>query len=838
MADNKKKKVSFAEGLQAQAAKILPPKQGEDEVITVDLDGVEVPVARGKGKDRLSDAEWEQVKRRAAQPVENVDPKAKEHSWSDIMSIAQDVKGRAKGLVSPEEAQLLEKTNEWDRAEFLRQRMKNKGYKVPINSAQDERDSLRGEKSLPAEKPAAPYLSTEEQKKQTEQWKKDQGKISKDTGPTPDEWAPMPEPAQKGGGTQTEDTVSSAGPGMSPRANMQAMMMGATPKQSNADYIKEYQTSEMAMPQEATDAANFVKGLPQQLAPMEGGFPGASNPAPATGGFPGLAGGDAAVAQANAKGEQNAQNDMQAIQAANATVGALGRGVVESLPPVQALRDIQSAGDKFGRNLAIATQTPNMTPAELDAQDMIAAKDPGVEYDPSKPETINNFDPTKPNPKTPIENFDPTKDALSLALASSGGGGFTPAHSDPQLAKNTADSAALLKKAQEDAKETQAGLDIVSDALVRKGSERRLEVQKLNAMEEKLAVESRLTAVKEADRIRGLQSQAQAEAEAAARVPTDPNRYWNNKTEGQRAAAIIAGAMFGFTGQGMQWLQRIDGLIEGDMRAQQTDRAAKVQGLESKARGLGEAANWAMQKGASEAEAMLLSRQMRLDGLKSYLEDLTAQQSNVERKMRGQQMLLDLGQQRMQVDAQLQALGEQKAHNENQVRYQNAELGLRANNARLALVGKMLASQKENTVKGPQAMELGALAAAEKVAQDLKTKFGEKNILSRFLDKGASWFPGTDAKNYNIAREQAINMIAPMMGAGVLQKHDLDRWEGLMAKAGDVNGEETLKVLVQDIQRTYNEKLGALGAAGMSVHNFQQLGGPSSGSISFTPARK
>ena len=34
------------------------------------------------------------------------------------------------------------------------------------------------------------------------------------------------------------------------------------------------------------------------------------------------------------------------------------------------------------------------------------------------------------------------------------------------------------------------------------------------------------------------------------------------------AAAIIAGALFGFTGQGMQWLQRIDGLVENDQKIQ------------------------------------------------------------------------------------------------------------------------------------------------------------------------------------------------------------------------------------------------------------------------------
>lgn len=55
----------------------------------------------------------------------------------------------------------------------------------------------------------------------------------------------------------------------------------------------------------------------------------------------------------------------------------------------------------------------------------------------------------------------------------------------------------------------------------------------------------------------------------------DPNRYWANKSDGQKFAAVLAGAAFGFTGQGMQWLQRLDGLVENDIRAQQADIANK-----------------------------------------------------------------------------------------------------------------------------------------------------------------------------------------------------------------------------------------------------------------------
>jgi hypothetical protein len=176
-----------------------------------------------------------------------------------------------------------------------------------------------------------------------------------------------------------------------------------------------------------------------------------------------------------------------------------------------------------------------------------------------------------------------------------------------------------------------------------------------------------------------------------------------------------------------------------------------------------------------------------------------------------------------------------RANNINTAMFHNAQLA----QSKYELGIKALKGDGKDgaTVKGPQAMELGGLAAAEAVARDLKAKFGEKNIISRMLDKGAALFPGTNAKNYNIARDQAINMIAPLMGAGVLQKHDLDRWEGLMARAGDMNGEEILNILVTDIQRTYNEKRAALGAAGMDVSKFPQMGGASAGGVNYTPRK-
>ena len=67
----------------------------------------------------------------------------------------------------------------------------------------------------------------------------------------------------------------------------------------------------------------------------------------------------------------------------------------------------------------------------------------------------------------------------------------------------------------------------------------------------------------------------QAQVLDLSKQSIDPNRFWNNKSDGQKAAAVIAGALFGFTGQGMQWLQRLDSLVEQDIQAQASDLQRK-----------------------------------------------------------------------------------------------------------------------------------------------------------------------------------------------------------------------------------------------------------------------
>lgn len=79
-------------------------------------------------------------------------------------------------------------------------------------------------------------------------------------------------------------------------------------------------------------------------------------------------------------------------------------------------------------------------------------------------------------------------------------------------------------------------------------------------------------------------AQLQAQVLDAGKLRVDPNHYWSTKSGGQKAMAILAGAAFGFAGKGMDYLQRLDSMVEQDIRAQQAN-------IETKRGALGQAVN-------------------------------------------------------------------------------------------------------------------------------------------------------------------------------------------------------------------------------------------------------
>jgi hypothetical protein len=725
---------------------------------------------------------------RGEEPVEDI---KKSIDWPQLMSLGQNLDHIDKSLVSDEEKGHLKGMSEWSRAEFLRERMRKHGYEVPKTSAEAERESFKKDATADnegTEKPGAP----------------DEKEL----------------PSRKGTGTQTEDDVHVGAADDVPRpGSVRGMMssfakdtaLGAlpSPAKSNADYVKEYQTSRMVVPQEATEVADAVKGAAQKLAPMEGGFPAKfAGGAPVTGGFPGLAGGDAGVAQANAKGEQHGAEDLATL-----------RNISDAVNPINLARKFDQAVTSKLKPINDVFTKPSMSADEMDAQEALARRDPGVDYDPA-------FDATQPsqsqsavfNPENPppVETV-PGSGSASLSASLQGGGGFTPAQVDPNAIKAQQQAQEDAIKAQRDAQarvasegEKQRG---ITDEAAKIELNERQKADVLGA----LATETQMDAVKHAESWSAARMSAAQTAREAAANPIDPNRYWNNRGDGQRAAAVIAGALYGFTGQGMQWLQRIDGLVDADNRLQASDRASKVEGLNKYAAEMGQQSDDALKFGLSRAQAQLLARTQKLEGLKSQLDILTMRQTDSARAQQGAMMSAQLGQHIDQIASQGLQLAQQTAQMKSADRYHNAQLHMEKMGLQLKAAAAAAKGDGGEQLRGPQVQDINDIMDAIKSSKNMSQTF--KNSASGFLSKIMALDPTgtTDAADYNARREVVVQLIGRALEGGKLAEGDIGRYLKMIPSAGDLRGVARWDQLQKELEQRLTTQIRGFKGAGFDV---------------------
>lgn len=274
----------------------------------------------------------------------------------------------------------------------------------------------------------------------------------------------------------------------------------------------------------------------------------------------------------------------------------------------------------------------------------------------------------------------------------------------------------------------------------------------------------------EADKYAARADEIRQQARQAASDPIDPNRFWNNKNIGQKAAAVIAGALFGFTGQGMQWLQRLDSLVAEDMRAQESDRASKVSGLRDEYAGLGEAAKLALAKGASEAEAMNIDKMARLEGIKTRLEIMVQESQNAEVKTRGVQMLGQVNDKMVRLKEVEANLANHDADRKTQVSIANAKEAndISAMMAQASMKGAGGVEMDPETVRkiGKTREMVSDLAEMERLSADT----GFRNRVGRVKDELL-----TSEERAKKARFEALSVrVKKNMVDSALQQHEIE----------------------------------------------------------------
>lgn len=305
------------------------------------------------------------------------------------------------------------------------------------------------------------------------------------------------------------------------------------------------------------------------------------------------------------------------------------------------------------------------------------------------------------------------------------------------------------------------------------------------------------------------QNQLMDQARQAASNPVDPNRYWNNKDVGQKVGAVIAGALFGFSGQGMQWLQRLDALVAQDMKAQESDRASRVGGLQSSAAQAGLAAKEAMAMGADAAEAANLERMAKLQNVKSRLEMLAKGTQNAEVQARAANMMAQIDERTLDAAQKNEHLKEAAANNRAQRYLEQQKMML-------------MASQAGAKMAGGRPMEEGqrkALSEVLNVSSALKDMWGDYTRMAGQTGSSVkSLVPTTDA---NIWKKRVSNEYTQMIGkpleGGVLKEEDYKRYhESYIPAAGDTEKEAKAKVdtLIKHAVAKYENEVRSMQAGG------------------------
>lgn len=783
-------KKNWKDSLSAKA-KELAPKAPAQESVDVEIGGKVVKIVRGD----MSDEQWNHVKQRAVGRrgvwESSFDPTQKT-IFED--AIQEKVTGRKpKEEPRPPEPPSVEK--------------KDDGKISPADKYQIERLYRRvGKAVMEQEDNRDPLNDLQMQSKAMPQTQEDRdaGKLTDENSPvqtaripgtspdqgTPDEWKPMP----RDGKLRESDSMSAAGvSGSTPMARMASMAQQAATGVTTKDgVVDNYSTAAEQAGQALNAAENARAGV-----------------------------------------VDTAKNAVLGAEAVRSDVAGAVKDIVA--PDFSHAKAGQIAKTMMSDPVSVMFQTG--APNDLDMIEAQAARDPGVDYDPAT-------DPVSAAPKPPVQPPAPGGESPNLAMSIAGNmpTGFSVAQVDPAAKAEYDKSRANAQAGIENAKERVAAIDIMQEGVVREAAKREKLAMAEAAEQSRLASEAKLFGVREMQRLEGARMKVVEEARRAAAEPTDPNRFWNNKTDGQKAAGIIAAALFGFTGQGMNWLNRVDALVENDMRAQMADRASKVQGLQSEAAALGEAGQRALQAGATQAEAFLIEKQAKIEGLKSYLEMASMNLNNLQAQQRAAQMMNELDMKSVALGQQQYALAQHEADRKTDANYKNAVLQGEKYKATLAAVGK--ANENANRpLPEAGAKLMDEYSSAVQALQEMQGKLKNSGPGNRLLQKFAqsNFVPGNaDEKAlYNDYRALKYKWMT-LKARGALQGIEIAALEDMLPERGQVMSDPAAQVgaMEQTAVRDFQRAIAQQEAAGFDMSRYKALAGPSKpqyGNVQFQP---
>ena len=303
----------------------------------------------------------------------------------------------------------------------------------------------------------------------------------------------------------------------------------------------------------------------------------------------------------------------------------------------------------------------------------------------------------------------------------------------------------------------------------------------------------------------------------------DPNRYWNDKNAGQKAAAVVAGALFGFTGQGMQWLQRLDGLVENDIQQQAAELQRKG-GLVGKQIDVqNNLVALARQQGLDENEAISAARMMMHNKYAMQFEAAAATTGSETVKMQALQNAGILRQKAAEEDMNLKMktnkAAQEAALNAAQINHLNAQTFA----ARVAAAGGKGKGEQEMK-PGQQERLAGLLSLGDQISEMAKQyKDQAGGMMSPVTSNLGMGMQATDASKWkNSSQKFHAQTIGTVLEGGKLTDADFPKYvEGFIPSAADTSGAAKNKVgnLVKYAVAKYKNELSTLDAAFVRSRN-------------------
>lgn len=199
------------------------------------------------------------------------------------------------------------------------------------------------------------------------------------------------------------------------------------------------------------------------------------------------------------------------------------------------------------------------------------------------------------------------------------------AEPSPVVAQQAADQRALLENAARNDMAAAGAQSIIERDRMQKEHALRQEALKQEVQLNEQRAVSQAAYAAAMERGQSALNDVLQERREVAKQRVDPDRYWREAGAGRRAASIIAGALFGFAGQGMQYLQHLKSLVDRDVKLQQDDITRAGDTLDAVAGDTRNIIALAKERGLSDVAAVEAAKAGKYAELKQQLEMLATE---------------------------------------------------------------------------------------------------------------------------------------------------------------------------------------------------------------------